>query len=132
MPVTYTDITLGVTEVSGAAHWTGSTKAGRPLSVAGSYDYRAGKKIDVTGGSGETLEFTSRNGYLAANTTSRLDAKDKAELQRIDVDGVKTDIVWSNTLNRASTDTTTTITRKGKAEGDVTVDRTHAALGRPT
>lgn len=120
--VTYTDSTLGVTEVSGAAHWTGSTKAGRPLSVAGSYDYRAGKKIDVTGGSGETLEFTSRNGYLAANTTSRLDAKDKAELQRIDVDGVKTDIVWSNTLNRASTDTTTTITRKGKAEGDVTVD----------
>lgn len=120
--VTYTDSTLGVTEVSGAAHWTGSTKAGRPLSVTGSYDYRAGKKIDVTGGSGETLEFTSRNGYLAANTTSRLDAKDKAELQRIDVDGVKTDIVWSNTLTRNSTDTTTTITRKGKAEGDVTVD----------
>lgn len=119
---TYTDRTLGVTEASGTARWEGETGDGRPLSASSTYDYTAGKKIDVTGGAGEKLEFSARNGYLAANTTSRLDTKNNAALKTIDVDGTKTDIVWSNTLTRNSTDTTTTITRKGKAEGDVTVD----------
>ena len=119
---TYTDRTLGVTEASGTAHWEGETADGRPLSASSKYDYTAGKKIDVTGGAGEKLEFSARNGYLAANTTSRLDTKNEAALKTIDVDGEKTNVVWSDTLSRNDTDTTTTFTRKGKAEGDLVVD----------
>ena len=119
---TYTDRTLGVTEVSGTARWEGETADGRPLSASSPFDYTAGEKVDVTGGAGEKLEFSARNGYLAANTTSRLDTKNEAALKTIDVDGEKTDVVWSDTLSRNDTDTTTTFTRKGKAEGDLEVD----------
>ena len=119
----YADQTLGVTEASGTARWEGSTADGnRPLSVSAAFDYTAGSAIDVKGGSGESLEFTARNGYLAANTTSRLDTHNNAKLQTVEVAGVRTRIVWSDTLSTNSTDTTTTITRKGRAEGDVTVD----------
>lgn len=119
----YADRTLGVTEASGTARWEGSTADGnRPLSVSAAFDYTTGSAIDVKGGSGESLEFTARNGYLAANTTSRLDTHNNAKLQTVEVAGVKTRIVWSDTLSTNGTDTATTITRKGRAEGDVMVD----------
>lgn len=119
------DLTLGTAIASGTATWTGTTPNGqRPITWSQDYGYTVGTPAKVLAPDGTRVEFTVRNGHLDANATATLDQSNKPTVDTVSVDGKPMQITWSNEVNTTTTDTTTTYTRLGRVEGDLTVQGT--------
>lgn len=122
---TLTDLTLGTATASGTATWAGTTPNGRrPITWSQDYEYTVGTPAEVLAPNGTAAKFTVRNGYLDANATATLDQNNKPTTDTVSVDGKPMQITWSNEVNTTTTDTTTTYTRLGRVEGDLTVQGT--------
>lgn len=120
---TITDLDLGRFETAGTARWEGVSANGkRPMSATAHYDYKTGKTVKVKAPDGSDLQFEARAGYLAASTTAKLDSDYQPTFTEFDVDGTKVPIAWADATTRTSTDTTSTVTRTGRAEGTITVN----------
>lgn len=94
------------------------------------YEYTVGTPAEVLAPNGTAAKFTVRNGYLDANATATLDQNNKPTTDTVSVDGKPMQITWSNEVNTTTTDTTTTYTRLGRVEGDLTVKGTDHAQHR--
>lgn len=122
---TLADRTLGTAVASGTATWTGTTPNGhRTATWSQDYEYTVGRPVEVLAPDDTKAEFTVGNGYLSANVTGLLDRNNQPTADSISVDGKPQAITWSGTVNTTVTDTTTTYTRLGRVEGDLTVQGT--------
>lgn len=123
---TLSDEDLGVIRAAGTAHYTGATPNGdRTATWSQDYSYTLGDRVEATGPDGRDIVFAGADGILSATVTASLDQANQPKDATVTIDGKSVRIVWDDGVNTVTDDTTSTFTRQGRAEGDVTVAGTN-------
>ena len=121
----YSDEDLGVIRATGTARYSGVTPNGnRAVTWSQDYSYTIGERVSATGPGGKDIGFTKADGYLTATVTASLDQENQPKDTTVTIDGKPVAITWSNEVRTTADATTSTFTRQGRVEGDLTVTGT--------
>ena len=121
----YENVDLGVIRATGTAHYEGVTPNGdRKASWSQDYSYTVGERAQAAGPDGKRIGFTVASGYLSATVTASLDQANQPKDATVTIDGKPVNVIWSSRVNTRVDSTTSTYTRQGRAEGDITIPGT--------